>query len=83
MKVFFFCEVFITSRMTRFLIQFQFTIDIDVVNLEKSWTDKDLTDLSKLLKANLGKKKIDDIFMLQYRLSKSEKIISQTMQIYK
>lgn len=77
--VFFFCEVFITSRMTRFLIQFQFTIDIDVVNLEKSWTDKDLTDLSKLLKANLGKKKIDDIFMLQYRLSKSEKIISQTM----
>lgn len=57
MKVFSFCEVFITSRMTRFLIQFQFTIDIDVVNLEKSWTDKDLTDLSKLLKANLGKKK--------------------------
>lgn len=54
---FFFCEVLITSRMTRFLIQFQFTIDIDVVNLEKSWTDKDLTDLSKLLKANLGKKK--------------------------
>lgn len=83
MKVFSFCEVFITSRMTRFLIQFQFTIDIDVVNLEKSWTDKDLTDLSKLLKANLGKKKNDDIFMLQYRLSKSEKIISQTMQIYK
>lgn len=69
--------------MTRFLIQFQFTIDIDVVNLEKSWTDKDLTDLSKLLKANLGKKKNDDIFMLQYRLSKSEnKMISQTMQIY-
>lgn len=57
MKVFFFCEVFITFRMTRFLIQFQFTIDIDVVNLEKSWTDKDLTDLSKLLKANLGKNK--------------------------
>lgn len=57
MKVFFFCEVLITSRMTRFLIQFQFTIDIDVVNLEKSWTDKDLTDLSKLLKANLGKNK--------------------------
>lgn len=54
MKVFSFCEVFITSR---FLIQFQFTIDIDVVNLEKSWTDKDLTDLSKLLKANLGKNK--------------------------
>lgn len=57
MKVFSFREVFITSRMTRFLIQFQFTIDIDVVNLEKSWTDKDLTDLSKLLKANLGKNK--------------------------
>lgn len=68
--------------MTRSLIQFQFTIDIDVVNLEKSWTDKDLTDLSKLLKANLGKKKNDDIFMLQYRLSKSEnKMISQTTQI--
>lgn len=54
-------------------MQFQFTIDIDVVNLEKSWTDKDLTDLSKLLKANLGKKITDYVFMLQYRLSKSKK----------
>lgn len=61
--------------MTRFLIQFQFTIDIDVVNLEKSWTDKDLTDLSKLLKANLGKKKKnDDIFSCNTDFLKVKKL---------
>uniref|UniRef100_K1PHI6 GPI transamidase component PIG-S n=1 Tax=Magallana gigas TaxID=29159 RepID=K1PHI6_MAGGI len=49
--------------------KFQFTIDIDVVNLEKSWTDKDLTDLSKLLKANLADdRKVGAIFP-KYRVA--------------
>ncbi|XP_062591394.1 GPI transamidase component PIG-S-like [Saccostrea cucullata] len=49
--------------------KFQFTVDIDVLNLETSWTDKDLTDLSKLLKANLdGDRKQGAIFP-KYRVT--------------
>ncbi|XP_061171873.1 GPI transamidase component PIG-S-like [Saccostrea echinata] len=48
--------------------KFQFTVDIDVLNLETSWTDKDLTDLSKLLKANLDDRKLGTIFP-KYRVT--------------
>lgn len=61
--------------------KFQFTIDIDVVNLEKLWTDKDLTDLSKLLKANLADdRKVGAIFP-KYRVAVRQAAEKQSSDI--
>nr|XP_022288860.1 GPI transamidase component PIG-S-like [Crassostrea virginica] len=49
--------------------KFQFTIDIDVVNLESTLSDKDLTDLSKLLKADLDEERRTGSLFPKYRVA--------------
>ncbi|XP_048746599.2 GPI transamidase component PIG-S-like [Ostrea edulis] len=61
--------------------KFQFTIDIDVLNLEKSWTDKDLTDLSKLLKANLVDDRKLATILSKYRVTVRQAAEKQTSDV--
>lgn len=61
--------------------KFQFTIDIDVVNLEKTWTDKDLTDLSKLLKANLVDDRKNAAIFPKYRVAVRQAAEKQTSDV--